>query len=175
MARGNALMTLHLGPALEPAPRFSLGPLTYVIAVSEWAKWLAHSAPGDEMIYAHGLVPPRSDAVWRAAGMAADDALVTLYTRKQDGRTFWMAQKCRIVARTDKSADWRISRASVAIDEMLRAAFEHGAVLPANAAIAGRTGLSRDKAGRLLHERAQVIGLRVVQSAVGGLRTVQKP
>lgn len=77
------------GNAGEPAPRFSIGPLTLHASAADMERWFAGAVYGDEMIYATGPVLSPAEAGPKLARAWCDDRLVILFKRRREGDGAW--------------------------------------------------------------------------------------
>jgi len=74
---------------------FTVGPLSSGIEAAALSEWLADTSGSPSIVYAQGLVPPRTLAVWQMAQEYMRCGLVELAARKVDGGWHWVAQRKR--------------------------------------------------------------------------------
>lgn len=147
------------------AVRFHLAPLAMAIEAEVLRDWVERAEAGAALLYAQGMVPPRTSATWVLAGELAAAKLVTLKSRRlPDGKTEWLAEK-RAAAASPRGAvvvtipDPMMRRVA---DEVLRCA-NAGEPCPTDGELVQRCGLPGTDAANYRLRKAVKAGLVQLQ------------
>lgn len=142
--------------------QFRMAPLAMAVEARALSDWVARAAPGDRMVYAQGVVPPRTSAAWALARELAASKLIALLTRRGESGVEWIAERraSEPVAQPPRPEPDRLMQRVAA--ELLRAA-NAGEVCPTDLELAERCSLSGANAASYRLRKAIRAGLVLVR------------
>lgn len=146
----------------------------FVAPLADFEQFVRVAKPGEQMTIAHGLEPPRSEAVWlKSIDYVAAGLIVVRHVRSRLGYDY-VATRCARVfdAQDDLPLFGLGSRARNAVDhetedsvlQFVARIARRGAPLPSNADIARECGLRSADAARYRLRRLQERGLIQIES-----------
>lgn len=157
---------------MNDAPAFVLSPLCWVADAAQFSDWVQDARPGDTLVYARGVVPPRTAAVWMAARDLSDMGGFILFTQKDAGETQWMIRRTAAATLTpDQRA--RMTAPAIARTEdgepvqdamlrLIRRAVNLGMAAPTNGDLGRAGGVSRDSARYHLRQMEARGAVRII-------------
>lgn len=157
---------------MSDAPAFILSPLCWVCDGALFSDWVQRARPGDMMVYARGVVPPRTAAVWMAARDLADLGGFILFTQKVDGETHWIIRRTAAATLTpEQRAQMRAPAVARTGDgepvqdamlRLIRRAVNLGMPAPTNGELGKAGEVSRDCARYHLNQMAARGVVRII-------------
>lgn len=168
---------------MSARPQFSVGPLASGIEADVFRGWFeAGDKPSIE--FAHGMVPPRSLAVWQMSVEWVQAGLITVTAQKQDGGGYaWIAQRLSTAAAVPIGAA-AVSSAPEKLTEMgdtveqailkaIRRAANFGRPCPSLSDLAKAGELVSAEAARYQLSKLEAAGKVRVQNDLTGQRRIQ--